>query len=337
MAGQDMPSATSEPLTWGILATGRIADEVIPGLKRSAVNRVKAVASRQAERAELFARRHGLVAAYASYEALLEDPDVDCVYICLPNGLHARWVSQCLKAGKHVLCEKPLTPTEEEASKLFETAAEEGRVLAEAFMYRHHPKTRRLGELVSSGALGQIRTIRSSFNFPVEDPATDVRYDPLLAGGALLDVGSYCVSLANYLEGGPPREVSGTARYAASGVDEQFYGTMIFPSGTVAIFDCSMNSPLSVRVSVLGSLGEAVVDMPWYAHQSPATIEVGYIDGRKQRIDASGENTYYLETEDFAAVCQGKKPPEVPPEETLRNLRTLQRLAAGAGRRSDHT
>jgi xylose dehydrogenase (NAD/NADP) len=325
-----MPSSSSEPLTWGILATGRIADEVIPGLKRSAVNRVKAVASRRRERAEWFARQYELAAAYGSYEALLKDPDVDCVYVCLPNGLHARWVMECLKVGKHVLCEKPLTPTEEEASKLFEVAAEEGRILAEAFMYRHHPKTRRLGELVSSGALGQIRTIRSSFNFPVEDPATDIRYDRLLAGGSLLDVGSYCVSVANYLEGEPPREVSGTARYAPSGVDEQFYGTMVFPSGTVAIFDCSMNSPLSVRVSVLGSLGEAVVEMPWYAHLPPATIEVRYADGHQEQINASGENAYYLETEDFAAVCRGDKPPEVPAEETLRNLRTLQRLANSA-------
>jgi len=332
-----MPSTASEPLTWGILATGRIADEVIPGLKRSALNRVKAVASRQQERAERFARQYELATAYGSYEALLEDSDVDCVYVCLPNGLHARWVTECLKAGKHVLCEKQLTPTAEEASNLFEAAANERCVLAEAFMYRHHPKTRRLGELVSSGALGQIRTIRSSFNFPVEDPATDIRYDPLLAGGSLLDVGSYCVSIANYLEGEPPSEVSGTARYAASGVDEQFYGTMVFPSGTVATFDCSMNAPLSVRVSVLGSLGEAVVEMPWYAHLSPATIEVGYIDGRRQRIDVPGENAYYLETEDFAAVCRGNKAPEVPAEETLRNLRTLQRLAASADRRRDHT
>ena len=177
---------------------------------------------------------------------------------------------------------------------------------------------------------GKIRTIRSSFNFPVEDPATDIRYDRLLAGGSLLDVGSYCVSVANYLEGEPPREVSGTARYTPSGVDEQFYGTMVFPSGTVAIFDCSMNSPLSVRVSVLGSLGEAVVEMPWYAHLPSATIEVRYADGHQEQINASGENAYYLETEDFAAVCRGDRPPEVPAEETLRNLRTLQRLANSA-------
>jgi D-xylose 1-dehydrogenase (NADP+, D-xylono-1,5-lactone-forming) len=336
VAGPDQSSSSAEPLSWGILATARIASEVIPGLKRSVVNRVTAVASREPERAERFARQYELATAYGSYQALLEDPDVRCVYVCLPNALHARWVKECLKAGKHVLCEKPLTPTCEEASKLFETAAEAGLVLSEAFMYRHHPKTLMLRQLVSSGALGEIRTIRSSFNFPAEDPTTDIRYDPLLAGGSLLDVGSYCVSLANYLEGEQPSEVTGIARHTRSGVDEQFYGTMVYPSETVSVFDCSMNSPLSTRVSVLGSHGEAVVDMPWYAHLPPTTIEVRYADGRQEQINASGENAYYLETEDFAAVCRGDKPPEVAAEETLRNLRTLQRLANSAAHQRSH-
>ena len=332
MAASNPPSSLASPLTWGILATGQIASDVMPGLGRSAGATVRAVASRQRERAESFARRYQLPAAYGSYEELLDDPAVQCVYICLPNGLHGRWVSECLKAGKHVLCEKPLTPGADEAARLFEEAQRRGLVLAEAFMYRHHPKTRRLAELVWSGALGEIRTIRSSFNFAVADPATDIRYDRQLAGGSLLDVGSYCVSLANYLARAKPAEVSGIARYAASGVDEQFYGTMIFPAGTVSIFDCSMNSPLSVRVSVLGSLGEAVVDMPWYAHLPPESIEVSYASGRREQLDAGGDNAYYLQTEDFAAVVRGIKEPEVPAQETVRNLRTLERLAQSAQR-----
>jgi predicted dehydrogenase len=322
MADPVQPDAGTEPMTWGILATARIADDVVPGLQRLAGGSVTAVASRQLPRAERFARRYGLAAAYGSYEALLADPGVRCVYICLPNGLHAQWVMESLKAGKHVLCEKPLAPTEDEASELFDTAAASGLVLAEAFMYRYHPKTRRLRELVSSGALGEIRTIRSSFNFQVADPGTDIRYEPALAGGALRDVGSYCVSIANYLAAGQPDEVSGTARYASSGVDEQFYGTMVFPSGTISIFDCSMNSALSTRVSVLGSRGEAVVDMPWYAHLPPTTIDVSYADGGREQIDAPGENAYYLEAADFAAVC---------------NLRTMQRLARSADRHRSRT
>jgi xylose dehydrogenase (NAD/NADP) len=333
MPGQARPDASGEPLTWGILSTAQIAADVVPGLARLPGSRVGAVASRDRDRAVRFIGEHRLQAtAYGSYPELLADPGVQCVYVCLPNVLHAPWVTESLKAGKHVLCEKPLTPTEAEARELFDLAASRDLVLAEAFMYRHHPKARLLRELAGSGALGQIRTIRSSFNFLAADPATDIRYDPRLAGGALRDVGSYCVSLANYLAGEQPSQVSGVARYAASGVDEQFYGTMVYPSGMVSIFDCSMNSALSTRVSVLGSQGEAVVDMPWYGHLPPATIEVSYADGRREQIDASGDNAYYLEAADFAAACRGQKPPEIPAGETLRNLRTMQRLARSADR-----
>jgi D-xylose 1-dehydrogenase (NADP+, D-xylono-1,5-lactone-forming) len=327
-----MPGS-GKPLNWGILSTARIAAEVMPGLQRSARNTVRAVASRDAERAKAFARDYGLPVAYASYEELLADPDIDCLYICLPNGLHEDWTRAGLEAGKHVLCEKPLTPTEQQARGLHELAVQRGLVLAEAFMYRHHPRSRKLRDLVASGTLGEIRTIRCSFNFMVGDPAADIRYDAGLAGGALLDVGSYCVSLASYLLGDQPAEVSGTGRYSASGVPEQFYGILAFSSGAVAIFDCAMNAPLSIRASVLGSAGEAVVEVPWYPHLPPPTIDVRYADGRSEQIDAGGENAYFLETEDFAAVVRGEKSPQVPPAETLRNLRTLERLTKSAEQR----
>ena len=324
-------------LAWGVLSTAAIAAEVIPGLQRSLANTVTAVGSRQADRAERFAKQYQLSRAYGSYHELLADPEIDCVYICLPNSLHGRWVTSALEAGKHVLCEKPLTPTEQEARGLFELAERRGLVLAEALMYRHHPKARTLRDLVSSGTLGRVRTIRGSFNFTVADPAADIRYDPALSGGSLLDVGPYCVSLASYLMDEEPAEVSGTASYAASGVDEQFYGTMVFRAGAVSIFDCAMNAPLSMGASVLGSEAEAVVEVPWYAHRPPLAIEVHYPDGRREQVDAAGDNAYFLETEDFAAVVRGEKEPEVPAAETLRNLRTLERLRASAERHSTRT
>lgn len=326
-----MPDAPSDGrLNWGILSTAKITGEVMPGLQRSARNVVLAVASRDKERAESFAETYRLAVAYGSYEEMLADPRIQCVYIPLPNSLHSHWTQAALEAGKNVLCEKPLTPTEDEARALYELAVRSGLVLAEAFMYRHHPKARKLRQLVASGALGQIRTIRCSFNFMVADPASDIRYDADLAGGSLLDVGSYCVSLATYLENDQPAQVSGTARYAPSGVPEQFYGTMTFSSGAVAIFDCAMNAPLSIRASVLGSAGEAVIEVPWYPHLPPPTIDVRYAGGRTEQIDASGENAYFLETEDFAAAVCGQKSLEVPPAETLRNLRTIERLSISA-------
>jgi D-xylose 1-dehydrogenase (NADP+, D-xylono-1,5-lactone-forming) len=326
----DTPGA-GQQLRWGILSTARIAGEVLPGLQRSTRNTVRAVASREAGRAAEFARKYGLAVAYGSYQELLVDPEIDCVYICLPNSLHEHWTHAALEAGKHVLCEKPLTPTEEQARGLYELAVRHGLVLAEAFMYRHHAKARKLRDLVASGALGEIRTIRCSFNFMVADATADIRYDPGLAGGALLDVGSYCVSLATYLQDDQPAEVSGTALCSGSGVPEQFYGVLTFRSGAVAIFDCAMNAPLSIRASVLGTAGEAVVEVPWYPHLPPPTIDVRYADGRGEQIDASGENAYFLETEDFAAVVRGEKSPEVPPAETLRNLRAIERLTKSAG------
>jgi D-xylose 1-dehydrogenase (NADP+, D-xylono-1,5-lactone-forming) len=331
MSDADLAGA-KPPLRWGILATGRIAAEVIPGLLRSQVNELVAVGSRDSGRARAFADQSGIPTAYGSYEELLSDPGIDCLYVCLPNGLHGEWVRRAIEAGKHVLCEKPLTPTAPEAEELFATAAAHGVVLAEAFMYRHHPKIQLLAELVASGDLGELYTIRSWFNFWTDHPATDVRYNPALDGGALLDVGGYCVSLSNYLQNAEPVDVSGLAVLADSVVDERFLGTMYYPSQCVAIFDCSMRSPLSVGVSVLGSLGEAVVAMPWYAHEPPHTIDVAFADGSRRSIEAVGDNAYFLETEDFAAVVLKEKAPEVTPAETVRTLRTLDRLRAGSSR-----
>jgi D-xylose 1-dehydrogenase (NADP+, D-xylono-1,5-lactone-forming) len=330
MASGQPERARGERLNWGIMSTARISGEVMPGMQRSSRNTVRAVGSRDRARADAFAQEYGLPVAYGSYEELLGDPQIDCLYVCLPNSLHEQWTRAALEAGKHVLCEKPITPAEADARALYELAVRHGLVLAEAFMYRHHPKARKLRELVRSGALGDIRTIRCSFNFMVGDPCADIRYDRKLAGGSLLDVGSYCVSLSNYLQDDQPAEVSATARNASSGVPEQFYGTMTYRSGAVAIFDCAMNAPLSIRASVLGSAGEAVVEVPWYPHLPPPTIDVWYSDGRSEHIEASGKNAYFLETEDFAASVRGEKSPEIPPAETLRNLRTLERLQASA-------
>lgn len=315
-------------LRWGLLATGAISHEVVPGLLRSERNELVAVASRSAARAKDYADEFGIGRSYGSYEELLADPEIDCVYSSLPNALHEEWTVRALRAGKHVLSEKPLTPLPEQAADLFDLASSLGLHLAEAFMYRHHPKTRALGDLVRSGALGEVHTIRSSFNWWCDDPAGDVRYRSDLAGGSLLDVGTYCVSMSNYLAASAPVGVSGVAVMAPSGVEERFYGTLTYGGGAVAQFDCSMRSPLSLGVSVLGSLGEAHLPMPWYAHLDPPTIEVSYRDGRQELIDCAGENAYFLETENFAAVVLDGAEPVVPASETLRTLDTVARLRA---------
>jgi D-xylose 1-dehydrogenase (NADP+, D-xylono-1,5-lactone-forming) len=318
----------SSRLRWGILGTARIAAEIVPGLQRSEVNILRAIASRNAQNAAKFAEEYVIESAYASYEALLNDDDIDCVYIPLPNSMHGEWVRRALECGKHVLCEKPLVPSADEAAKLFDLAEQRGRVLAEAFMYRHHPKVQRLVEMVRSRELGDIHTIRSSFNFLTEQPEQDIRFNPALAGGSLRDVGSYCISVSNLVVGEEPEEVVGVPVMSQLGVEERYYGTLRYRSGAVALFDCSMVSPLSVGVSVLGSLGEAHIPMPWYSHRPPHEIRVRRFDGHSYTVAVSSDNPYHLETENFAAAVRGVSDPVIPRQETERNLRTIERLRA---------
>jgi predicted dehydrogenase len=326
-----MSEMTHNPLRWGILSSARIADEVLPGLISSTNNTPLAVASRDPQRAEAFARRFGLARTYTSYESLLDDPDIDSVYIPLPNSLHGDWVRQAINKGKHVLCEKPLVTSADEAQELFALAESRGVHLAEAFMFRHHPKTHALVDLVRSGALGAIHTVRSSFNFMTETPENDIRFRADLGGGALRDVGSYCVSISNLLLDDVPRDVRASSVPSPLGVAERFYGTMRYSDGAVAQFDCSMRSPLSVHVSVLGEKGEAVVPMPWYSHQAPHSIQFKVHGAPEQTLTVPATNAYFLETEAFAATVRGERPAEIPATETIRNLKTLERLADAAG------
>jgi predicted dehydrogenase len=199
----------------------------------------------------------------------------------------------------------------------------------EAFMYRHHPKTRALREIAASGRIGEPRVLRTKFHFTVADPASDIRYDAELAGGALRDVGCYCVSLSNYLAGSAPEELGASARIADSGVDEVFSATMSYPSGLLAVFDCGMVSPLDVGVELLGTEGRAVVEMPWYAHLEPLSVAIEGAEGSSVE-QAPGGNAYQLELENFCAAVRGEGDPEIPREETTRNLETIERLLSAA-------
>ena len=197
----------AEPLRLGILSTARINRRIVPAARETDLVDVVAVAGRERARAEEHAREHGIGRVHASYEALLGDPEIDAVYVPLPNSLHVEWTRRALEAGKHVLCEKPLTDWPGDAEALFALAEREGLVLAEAFMYRHNPQTRRLEQLVRDGAIGRLQLVRTSFSFLVEGEA-NIRLVPELGGGSVLDLGCYCVSGARLLAGEPETEVS---------------------------------------------------------------------------------------------------------------------------------
>lgn len=324
-----MSGRAGAPLSWGVLSTARILDELLPAFASSPSAELAAIASRDPERGSRYGAEHGVPVVHRSYEDLLADASLDCVYIPLPNSLHREWTAAALESGKHVLCEKPLTPTAEEAAELFELAERRGLVLMEAFMYRHHPKTRLLREVVTGGRIGSPVLTRMKFHFEVEDPRGDVRYRPELAGGALRDVGCYCVSFASFLAGAAPVQVGASARMSASGVDEVFAGTLLFEDGMVAAFDCGMTSPLEVGVEVIGSAGKAIVEMPWYAHREPLSVRVVGGDGSEE-LAAPGGNAYLLELENFCAAVRGEEPPAITAAETLRNLSTMERLFEAA-------
>jgi D-xylose 1-dehydrogenase (NADP+, D-xylono-1,5-lactone-forming) len=317
------------PLRWGILSTARINHEVIPQIRQSPRAELVAVASRNDDRARDYATRHKIPRAYGSYDALLADAEIDCVYISVPNSEHAPVSSAALSAGKHVLCEKPLAVSREEGEALFQHAQDCDRLLMEAFMYRHHDRTRLLGELVWSGGLGEVKVITSTFNFRVADPAVDIRYRPELAGGALRDVGCYCVSLATHLAGTAPDRVEAAARVSSSGIDEVLGGLLAFGDGSICLFDCGMSADLRIGVTVAGSDGVARVATPWYPHLAPARIEL-WRGPKRSVIETSTANPYLLEVENFCAAIAGEGPPEISADETLRNLGVMDELAAAA-------
>jgi D-xylose 1-dehydrogenase (NADP+, D-xylono-1,5-lactone-forming) len=317
-------------MRWGVVSTAAINDLVLPGFARSERAELVAVASRDAERARRYAAAHGIQRAHGSYEELLADPEVDCLYISLPNGLHREWTRKALEAGKHVLCEKPLTITAAEAAGLFELAEERGLLLMEAFMYRHHPQTLRAVELVREGAIGEPAIVRSWFHFECEDPSTDVRYDADLGGGALRDVGCYCISFSNLLAGASPDVVSGVARMSDSGVDQRFAGSLAYPDGALATFDCSIQAPLEFGLTVLGTAGELHIPTPWYPHEPPMKVLITR-GGEVEEIATEGDDSYFLEIENFTAAASGDGEPRVTAAETLRTLDTIDRLVRASG------
>jgi xylose dehydrogenase (NAD/NADP) len=316
-----------EPVRWGILSTARINRLVLAGAGESDRVDVVAVASRDGARAQAYAHEHGIERAYPSYEALLEDDEVEAAYIPLPNSLHVEWTLHALAAGKHVLCEKPLTRRPEEAERAFDAAEQAGLFLMEAFMYRHNPQTRRLTELIEEGAIGELRLVRSAFSFPLTRLG-DVRLQPELDGGALMDVGCYCVS-GSRLVAGEPERVEGLQLLARSGVDVRFTGTMRFPGDVLAHFDCGLDLPNRSALEVVGSEGTLSIEDPWHC-RTPG-IELRR-DSEVERIAIESANSYRLELENLSDAIRGQAEPLLGRADAIGQARTLAALYESAER-----
>lgn len=323
-------------MRWGILSTGYIAGVFAEALALSASEHVVAIASRDAARAEAMAKQYGVARAYGSYAELLDDPEVEGVYIATPNSLHAEWVIECAKAGKHILCEKPLGISRAEAEDMFHAARAHEVWLMEAFMYRFHPRSLKLRQLLESGAIGEVRLVRASFAFTATNP-NDVRLNAELVGGALMDVGCYCVNFARLAVGQAPSRALASARWAKSGVDLTLAGTLEYPGGALAQISCSLAASFHQSVQIVGSAG--VID-----YEGAFNLPAGEAGVLHLRSDASGVapetiefpsvNQYQLEAEAFsrlvAAGHTGGGLPEMPLEETLDNMAAIEALLQSA-------
>jgi D-xylose 1-dehydrogenase (NADP+, D-xylono-1,5-lactone-forming) len=314
-----------EPVKWGIVSTADINRKVIPGAHASDKVDLIAVASRDQARADAYAREWEIPRAYGTYEAMLADPDVEAVYISLPNTMHCEWSIKALEAGKHVLCEKPLSRHPAEVAEAFDTAERTGLLLSEAFMWRHNPQTKRVKQLVDEGAIGELRLIRSSFSYGLYD-TDNIRLRTDVEGGALMDVGCYNVS-GSRLFGGEAVTAYGQAWYGPSGTDWVFGGTLRFPNDVIAQFDCGTALPNRDELEAIGSDGSLFLDDPW--HCNGPVIELRR-DGEIERIEVERHDSYRLELENVSDAARGEAELLLARDDAMAQARTLEALHESA-------
>jgi xylose dehydrogenase (NAD/NADP) len=315
----------TEPVRWGILSTARINRLVIPGAHASENVELVGVASRDGARAEEYAREWDISRAYDSYEALLADDEIEAVYISLPNNLHVEWSIRSVEAGKHVLCEKPLAKRAAEVETAFDAAERAGRLLSEAFMYRHNPQARRLRELIEDGVIGDLRVVRACFSFTVGDPR-NVRLRPELDGGSLMDVGCYCVSGSRLLAG-EPELAFGRQLIGATGTDAVFSGMLSFPGEVFALFDCGTTLPMRDELEAIGTEASLFLDDPWHGRRP--VIEVRR-DREVERIELERVDNYRLELENVSDAIRGEGELLLGRDDAVANARAIEALASSA-------
>ena len=336
----------ADRLAWGILGTGNIARQFATGVVASRTGVLRSVGSRNAASARDFAAAFGIPSHSGDYQSVLSNPGVTAVYNALPNSMHHEWTIKALRAGKHVLCEKPIAASAAEAEEMFDVAAKSGRVLMEAFMYRSHPQTLAAIETVKRGAIGELRLIRTSFCFRTSKIDGNIRFNQKLAGGALMDIGCYCINFSRLFANGEPTDVTLTGKIHASGVDELAAGTMTFVNGLIASFTCGMTLHADNTAYICGSEGFVEIPVPW----KPPKEDGGFTIARSTppRMDSAGklipappprervvvnvgEDLYGIEADDFAACVSGQRNPRVTREDSIGNMKVLDQMRRKLG------
>lgn len=311
---------------WGILGPGLIArGAIMPAFASLAHAEVVAVASRDRGRAQAFATEFHVPRAYAGYDLLIDDPEIEAIYLALPNHLHAEWAIRAMQAGKHVLCEKPLAMTAREATAMVAAAEEADVILMEAVMYRFHPRMREVADLIRSGSVGVPSLVRAAFCFTMTDP-DNYRNDPAFGGGALLDVGSYCVNAARYLLDEEPVEATALGMLAESGVDAHVSGVLSFPSGALAQIQCSYASAEFQSLDIIGDAGVIDIAQPFTAWRSDETTARLSQGTQEEEMIFPPTDPYARMLDHFSDCVRGHDEPWLAPEDGIGTLRALDAL-----------
>jgi predicted dehydrogenase len=314
-----------QPVRWGIVSTADINRLVIPPAHASEKVDLVAVASRDLGRAEEYARKWEIPVAYGSYEELLADDSIEALYISLPNTMHCEWSIKAAEAGKHVLCEKPMSRHPDEVVAAFDAADRAGRLLSEAFMWRHNPQAAQLAALLESGAIGDVRQVRSVFSYSLYDP-DNIRLRTDVEGGALMDVGCYCVSGSRFVAG-EPEALAGLSWVGETGTDWVFQGMMRFPGNVLAQFYCGTALPNADELEVIGSEGSLFLDDPWHARRPVIELRRG---GEVERIELEVVSSYQLELENVSDAIRGEAELLLGREDAVAQARALEELHSSA-------
>ena len=315
--------AKTKHLRWGLLSTARINRALIEPLRTSKYSILSAVASRSLEKADVFAKTWEIPHYHSSYEALLADSEIEVIYNCLPNSMHAEWSIKAMQSGKHVLCEKPLTTSIREMDEVISLSRKTGMVITEAFMYRHHPQTLLVKQLVDQGDIGNLQLIHGSFCY-TKTRSNDVRFDPALGGGSLWDVGCYPISFARYITGKEPLEVYGHQVTGPTGVDLLYAGQLVFPGGVISQFECSFITPFKATMEITGDKGRIIISEPY--KPGIRTKLILERDGQTQTISIRGAKLYHGEVEDIENAILHGKPQRISHEDSKANIAVIEAL-----------
>ncbi|WNS42543.1 Gfo/Idh/MocA family oxidoreductase [Paenibacillus sp. MMS20-IR301] len=324
----------TQKLRWGIMSCAQIATgSVMPAIQESETGMIQAIASRELEKSRAVAAEFGIAQAYGSYEELLADPDVDAVYIPLPNHLHCEWVIRAAEAGKHILCEKPIALNSSEAAQMVAACRTAGVHLAEAYMYRHHPRIVELRDIIASGEIGALRSIRGTFTYNDATDTSNIRFKSAWGGGSLYDVGCYPLTAARLLFGTEPEAVTVQALFSPEhdNVDMMASGLVEFPGDRNLIFDCGMWAYNRQLLEVLGTLGRIEIPMPFNARFDDAEFIV-YTGGESRCVKPVGANPYVQQADHFAAaVFSGKR--WIAEEDPVLNMKLIETCLESARKR----